>query len=97
MTLCRDAHWLATVPVFSSRFGFDWANAKLVPSTVMIAAILATFFMFHPLFLLFYDNILSKLCVMQLSHVPMHFCSHWCGQPSGVWSAFKTVAEWTVC
>ena len=45
VTLCRDAHWLATVPVFFSRFGLDWANAKLVPSIVMIAAMLAIFFM----------------------------------------------------
>jgi hypothetical protein len=52
VTLCCHAHWLATVPVIFSRFGFDWANAKLVPSTVMIAAVLAIFFMFHPLFLL---------------------------------------------
>jgi hypothetical protein len=32
---------------------------------------------------------------MQLSHAAMHFCSHCCVQPSGVWSASTTVAAWT--
>jgi hypothetical protein len=44
VTLCRHAHWLAAVPVIFSMFGFDWANAKLVLSTMMIAAMLAIFF-----------------------------------------------------
>ena len=96
VTLCRHAQWLATVPVFLCRFGFDWANARLVPTTVMIAATVAIFFMLHPRFLLSYDNTLSKRCVMQLSHAAMHFCSHWCGRPIGMSSASTTVAAWTV-
>jgi hypothetical protein len=48
-TLCWRAHSLAALPVVVVWFGFDWANAKLVPSTVMIAAMLAIFFIFLPL------------------------------------------------